>query len=294
MFRAKLLIVSIFLGLTISSMAQETYIIEGDTLQLNREVKGSLSLFWSQEENQYRYFVQKGNKLIELRNNGVNGETKKEYQLQLKDLTRDAGMHTGDVKFLLYSLKHFTNRYNARVQEDYEYNAASANVRQRVGLFTGLSNNRYTTNPENVLSPVLGLEYELYDPNLARRHSAFVHLRQSFKREDYSYSSTQLSLNYRFKLLYFNGFDVHIDTELATLYYSEEDVYLTNDAGEIIEVREENGLDFTAPLSFGVGADFRTSEHGFITFSYNDVVSIVLDGNGSFPVDFSIGYKYSL
>ncbi len=294
MIRIKLLVFFLFLATSAAMLAQETYIIEGDTLQLNREVKGNLNLFWSEEGNEFRYFVQKGNKMVELRDDEISGDSRRVFQLQLEELTKDAGLSVRVVKFRLYSLKHFTNRYNARVQEDYEYNAASANIKQRVGLFTGLSNNRYASNPENMLAPVLGLEYELYDPNLAPRHSAFFHLRQSFKRQEYSYSSTQFSLNYRFKILYFKKFNIHVDTELATLYYSKDDFYVRNDAGEIIEVQEEGGLDFTAPLSFGIGADIRISEHGFITFSYNDIVSIVLDSNGSFPLDFTIGYKYSL
>lgn len=289
MIKVKLLVIILFLASSAALVAQETFIIEGDTLQLNREVKGTLSLFWSEEGNEFRYFVQKGNRMVELKN-----YDEKAYKLQLEELTKDAGLSLRDVKFRLYSLKHFINRYNARVQEDYEYNAASTNIKQRVGLFTGLSNNPYASNPENMLAPIIGLEYELYDPNLAPRHSVFFHLRQSFKRREYSYSSTQLSLNYRFKILYFDKFDIHIDTELATLYYSKDDVYSTNDAGEIIEVQEEGGLDFTAPVSFGIGADIQISEQGFITFSYNDIVSIVLDNNGSFPLDFTIGYKYNL
>ncbi|WP_424495175.1 hypothetical protein [Salinimicrobium sp. GXAS 041] len=281
MIRVKLIVIFLFLASSAKLMAQEIYIIEGDTLELIREVNGTLSLLWSREGNDYRYFLQKGKKVLELKNERKD-DNSKTYQIQLEELTEGAGLSVRDVKFRLYSLKHFTNRYNASVQEDYEYNAASPNIRQRVGLFTGLSNNPYSSNPENMLTPVLGLEYELYDPNLAPRHSVFFHLRQSFKSSEYNYSSMQLSLNYRVKVLYLKKFDVHLDTELATLYYSTGDVYIRNDAGEIIEVQEEGGLDFTAPLSFGIGADIRISEHGFITFSYNDIVSVVLDSNGSF------------
>lgn len=273
--------------------AQEIHIINGDTLELRQEVAGPLTLFWVEKDRDYRFFVQKNNRMIELLDEPVEGERRRRYQLQLEELTRDAGISVKDVKFLLYSLRHFVNRYNARVQEDYVYNAATPNFEQRVALLVGLSNNRYTRNPENILSPILVLEYEFFDPNLAPRHSGFLQLRQSFKREEYTYSSTQLSVNYRFKFLYFSGFDMHIDTELATFFYSEDRVIETNSEGEIIAVQEESGFSFTAPFSFGVGADIKINEHGYISLGYNDIVSLVMSGNGSFPLDFTVGYKYN-
>ncbi len=284
----------LFLLCNANLAAQEIFVIEGDTLALHKEVRGTLSLFWNKEGNSYRYFVQKRNQFIELKNEQVEGEEKKKFQLQLEKLTADAAISTRDVKFLLYSLKHFTNLYNYAVEENYAYNASSSNIKHRIGFFTGLSNNIYTKNPKNIIAPVVGLEYELYDPNLAPRHSAFLQLRQSFKREEYMYSSTQLSINYRFKLIYLPGFDVHIDTELATFYYSEDDTYITNEQGGIIAVKEESGYDFSSPLSFGIGADFPITDRGIITMGYNDVVAILLDSNGSFPVDFTVGLKYNL
>lgn len=294
MRQIQILFLFIFLLAGLKSSAQETFIIEGDTLKLQEEVSGPLSLYWQERNNKYRYFVQKGNQLVELRNERVDGEKKRRYQLQLDELTRNVKISTRDVKFVLYSLRHFVNQYNATVQEDYVYNAATPNVQQRVALMIGLSNNRYAFNPENVLVPVLGVEYELHDPNLAPRHSAFLQLRHSFQGQSYNYSSTQLSLNYRFKFLYFSGFDVHLDTELATFYYSESEINITNDAGEVIRVEDESGFSFTAPLSFGVGADIKINKRGFITLGYNDFLSIVLDSNGSFPLDFTVGYRYNL
>lgn len=276
------------------ALAQKIFIIEGDTLSLHKEVEGTLSLYWNEERTKYRYFVQKGNRMVELRDRELDGETRKEYKLQLERFTRDANIRVNEVKFVLYSIKHFINRYNAMVEGDYVYNASGSNTKQRVGLFVGLSNNRYTRNPKNVMAPVLGLEYEIYDPGFASRHSAFLHLRQSFPQDEFRYTSTQLSVNYRFKVLYFSGFDVHIDTEITTFYYSEESIYLTNEQGEVTGLEEERGFSFTAPLSFGVGTDIKVTSQSFMTFSYNDVFSLLLKGNRFFPMDFSIGYKYNL
>lgn len=288
MQKLKVFLSVIFLFFAAHLSAQETYIIEGDTLQLQREVKGPLSLFWTQEGLEYRYFVQKANRMIELR------KENNAYKEQLKELTPDAKLRIQDVKFVLYSLRHFANKYNAAVQEDYTFNEATDDIQHRIGLFVGLSNNIYTENPENVLAPMLSLEYEFFDPNLAPRHVAFLQLRHSFKQDEYRYSSTQFSINYRFKALYFSGFDVHIDAELATFLYSEDSVPILNDSGEVTAIKEESGFSFTAPFNFGIGTDIQVTENGFISLSYNDIISIVLDGNGNFPLDFSIGYKYNL
>ena len=274
--------------LALPLVAQETYIINKDTLQLNREVKGPLSLFWVQEDLEYRYFVQKGNRMLELQ------KENERYQEQLEELTNDARIKARDVQFVLYSLRHFVNSYNAMIEEDYIFNEATDDIRQRVGLFTGLSNNIYTENPENALAPIIGLEYELYDPNLAPRHSGFFQLRHSFKQNDYDYTATALSINYRFKALYFEGFDLHVDTRLVSLYYSEESIPRTNDAGEVVSVKRDSGFTFTAPLSFGVGSDIQITPNSFITLGYNDIFAIVWDSNGKFPLDFTVGYKYSL
>lgn len=290
MQKIKVLLFGLLFCLVLPLAAQETFIINNDTLQLQREVKGPLSLYWMEQDHHYRYFVQKGNRMVELLN--VDGNER--YREQLAELTADAKIRTRDVQFLLYSLRHFTNTYNALVQEDYVRNEATENIQQRIGLFTGLSNNVYTDNPENVLAPVAGLEYEFFDPNLAPRHSAFIQLRHGFEGNDYRYSSTALSINYRFKLLYLNKFDVHVNTRLASLFYSEESISITNEAGEVVSIRDDSGFTFTAPFSFGIGSDIRLNSNSFITLSYNDIVSIVLDSNEHFPIDFTVGYKYSL
>ena len=293
MRQTRILFFALFLFFSGLATAQEQpYIIEGDTILLHHEVKGPLSLFWTEEGRNFRYFVQKKDRLIELREVAV--AEKKDFRGELEDLTQEADIRTEDLKFVLYSLRHFVNTYNALVQADYVANESTPDIHQRIGLFVGLSNNIYTENPGNTIVPVLGLEYEFFDPNLAPRHAAFLQLRQSFRREEYAYSSTQLSLNYRFRAIYGNGFDIHFDAELATFLYSQDKVVLYDDQGNISAIKDDTGFTFTAPFSFGVGSDIRITDRSFITFSYNDVVSLVLDANGSFPIDFTIGYKYDL
>jgi hypothetical protein len=289
MQKIRIILVGLFLFMALPLAAQETFIINKDTLQLQREVKGTLSLLWTEEGHEYRYFIQKADRLVELRNLG-----NEEYKEQLAEFTQDAKVSTRDVQFLLYSLRHFTNTYNALVDQEYVYNEATDNIQQKIALFTGLSNNIYTENPDNILAPIVGVEYEFYDPNLAPRHSAFLQLRQSFKQDDYRYSSTQLSINYRFKAFYFDHFDIHVNARVATLYYSEDTFPITNDSGEVIAVKDESGFTFAAPFSFGIGTDIQVTPNSFISFGYNDIVAIVWETNGKFPLDFTLGYKYSL
>ncbi|UZH54137.1 hypothetical protein JRG66_09000 [Salinimicrobium tongyeongense] len=290
MQKTRIVFIVLFFCLSLPLAAQNVFIINKDTLQLKREVKGPLSLFWTRQDLEYRYFVQKGKRMLELVNPDGNGK----FREQLSELTTDAKIHTRDVKFVLYSLRHFTNTYNALVQEDYVKNESTRNILQRISIFTGLSNNIYTDNPENILAPVLGFEYEFYDPNLAPRHSAFLQLRHNFEQDEYRYNATHLSVNYRFKALYFKKFDLHIDARLATLYYSSETVSVKNDAGKVVSVKDESGFTFTAPLSFGIGSDIKITPNSFLTVGYNDIFSLVLDSNGNFPIDFTLGYKYSL
>lgn len=287
-----LVLLFFFLAAGNGIFAQDTYIIDGDTIDLKQEVSGTMNLLWTTEENEYRYFVQKKKRMVELKNIRINGVP--QYKLELDSLTADVNIYTGDVKFALYSLKHFVNQYNRQVQDDYVYNTSTPNFRQRLGFFTGLSNNIYTPNPENILAPIIGVELEVYDPNLAPRHSTIIQLRQSFKREELRYSSTQLSLSYRFKVIRFSKVDLHVETELATAVYSQNTEDIRNVAGEIIDVKEDSGFSFKVPLNFGIGTDIQITDNNFITFGYNDFISLVLDDNGSFPLDFTLGYKYNL
>lgn len=292
MLKTKLLVLLLLLLISAGSQAQETYIIDQDTLELKQEVKGPLSLFYTSEDLDPRYFVQKGNRLVELTE--IETDDIPQYKLQLQKMTSEGDLSVVDVKFELYSLKYFVNQYNAKIQADYEYNASTDNIMMRFGLFTGISNNRYTENPENVLSPLIGLEFEIYDPNLAPRHSAFVHLRQSFKQEDFNYTSTQLSLNYRFKIVRLKKVDLHVDLELVNAMYSRSEIEVENDAGQVTGIKDDKGFSFNVPLSFGIGSDVKITENGYITLGYNDFFSIVLDSNGRYPLDFTIGYKYNL
>ena len=58
-------------------------------------------------------------------------------------------------------------------------------------------------------------------------------------------------------------------------------------------VANESGSNFSSPLTFGIGADYKIG-NGYLTFAYRDIVGINVESNSEFPIDFSLGYKFSL
>ncbi|MCB0388348.1 MAG: hypothetical protein KDD23_06600, partial [Winogradskyella sp.] len=63
----------------VSLKAQETYTVNGETLELKTEVEGNLDLLWNIIDGQYRYFVRTEDGSIKELVNTKNPDTKK-YQ----------------------------------------------------------------------------------------------------------------------------------------------------------------------------------------------------------------------
>ena len=267
--------------------AQELQVAQVDTEKLVTEVEGTLDLLWMKDKSRYRYFVRKDDKLVELINTDIDGPEKKEFRRQLRQLIPGVPLVTADVKFLLYSLRHFINKYNSLVVDGYVFNKKTPNISMRIGLFAGVSNNIYSDNPGNVRTPAVELEFEFYDAHLAPRHVALLNLRQDFKKDQKNNSDTQLGLNYRFKFLNPHNLSLYVDLKLAAVVYSDRPEVTENNHGNV-------GFSFTTPLSFGIGGDFKLSKRSFIGWNYNDFFSLILDANNNFPIDFMIGYKYKI
>lgn len=290
--RKFLLVVVLLFGFSFVS-AQETYQINNEEIVLIKEVEGTLSLLWNIIDDEYRYFVEKDGEIVELLNTKKDGKFQEQYKKTLAIFTANSDVNTDNVKLILYSLRDFVNRYNQAVDPDYVYNKTTATIQTNLGVFGGVTNNIYTSNPDNEFTPVLGVELEIVDPNLALRHSIFFQLRHSSATSDFDYMSTQLSLNHRFKFVNTGDFNLHLDTELVNFYHSEENMDVLDENGEITS-EKNSGFSLKTPLSFGIGMDVRILSNGFLTFSYNDAVSLIMDNNGNFPMDFTVGYKMSL
>lgn len=276
--------------------AQQTksYQVDGQTYSLQTEVKGTITLLWNVIDREYRYFVEKDNQVTELRNTKTEDGYTQEYKQQLKSLTQGANMDTSKLRLTLGSLRKFINDYNATVDPAYEDNSFLVDLEYRLGAFGGVTNNIFTTNPTNESTPQFGIDFELYDPVALPTHAIVLQFKQTLSTDEFDYQSSQFSLNYRLKFIRSKAIDVFINTKLVTLTSAKRDepLLLEGEDGSTV-TKSQEGTNLQGPLIFGLGADIRLGK-GFITLNYHDAFSFVIDDNGEFPVDVSIGYKFIL
>ncbi len=272
--------------------AQQQYTVEGQTYNLNTEVEGALTLLWNTIDGEYRYFSKKGNDIVELKNTKQDGDYQEEYKNTLQQQTSDAAVSTEKVKLTLPSLHAFFATYNKKKDPNFSETEKSIDLQFRLGAFAGVGNSVYTENPTNELQPIAGIDLELIDNVKLRRHSIVFRFKQTFESSEYKYSASQLSLNYRFKFVKTPKFDAFINTKFAALTFSSRE-YTVIPFGGSAMVNKESGSDFSAPITFGLGADYKVG-NGYITFNYNDIVGLSVDSNGEFPIDFTFGYKFNL
>ena len=210
----------------------------------------------------------------------------------MQQQTSDAAVSTEKVKLTLPSLHAFFVTYNKKKDPNFSETEKSIDLQFRLGAFAGVGNSVYTENPTNELQPIAGIDLELIDNVKLRRHSIVFRFKQTFESSEYKYSASQLSLNYRFKFVKSPKFDAFINTKFAALTFSSRE-YTVIPFGGSAMVNKESGSDFSAPITFGLGADYKVG-NGYITFNYNDIVGLSVDSNGEFPIDFTFGYKFNL
>lgn len=279
-----------------SLQAQETksYQVDGQTYTLQTEVQGSLTLLWNVIDREYRYFVKKNNTVTELHNTKTPEGYKAEYKEQLQALTPEVDLKTDRLNLTLGSLRKFVNDYNAAVDPNYQNNSFLVDLEYRLGAFGGVTNNVFTSNPTNESTPQFGIDFELYDPVALPSHAIVLQFKQTLSTDEFDYQSSQFSLNYRFKFIKSKTIDVFVNTKLVTVTSAQRDtpLILEGEDGSTV-TKSQEGTNLQGPLIFGLGADIRLGK-GFITLNYHDAFSFVIDDNGEFPVDLSIGYKFIL
>lgn len=269
--------------------AQQQYVIDGNTYTPNTEVTGTITLLWNTIDGQYRFFSQQGDIISELVNTKANGDYQEEYKAVLKNQT---GSDTSDLKLTIGSLRNFFDSYNASQDSSYT-ETPSVQINIRLGLFAGLTNSVYTANPNNALQPKVGLELELIDEVMLKRHAIVFRLGQTFANDEQKNSNTQISFNYRFKCIKKEKIDVFVNAKIAAYNFSNDEIFIpaTDTAPARIEETSSNGLE--APIAIGLGADYKVGP-GHITLSYNDIFALTEDSNGEFPLDVTVGYKIGL
>lgn len=289
--KSLLLFVFGFLLLTTSVHSQQQYTVDGNTYTLKTEVEGSLTLLWNTIDGEYRYFSKKENEILELKNTKHEGRYQEEFKQVLQKQTADVNISTEKVNLTLPSLHTFFAEYNTLRNPSYTETKKNIDLQFRLGAYVGVTNSVYTDNVDNTLQGVGGLELEMIDAVKLRRHAMVLGFRHTFESSDHKYSASQFSLNYRFKFIKTPKLDVFLNAKFATFtFFKKEITYIKN---EITVTENESGSDFNAPLTFGIGADYKVG-NGYITFNYHDIVGLNVDSNKEFPIDFSLGYKFNL
>ncbi len=281
----------VFLLLLFSVQAQEKYLVDGQTQILKTEVQGALTLLWNTLDGEYRYFLERGNTLIELKNTKEDGKYLEEYKDVLKETTADADMSTHNVDLTLPSLRDFIVAYNKWKDPNYVDPQKNIDLHFRLGGFMGITNSIYTSNPENSSQLLAGLELEMLDEVKLRRHGLVLAFSYTFEQKEHKYSASQFSLNYRFKFIKTPRLDVFLNAKFAALTFYQKEISFLDENDTV--AKNESGSDFNAPLTFGIGADYRLG-NGYITIGYNDIAGLNVDSKNVFPVDFSLGYKFNL
>ena len=272
--------------------AQEKFTIDGEVLELKSEVDGKLDLLWNIIDGEYRYFIRTENgSVIELKNTKSNGKFQQEYITLLNELTNES-MSTKRLNLTLFSLKEFIDTYNSNSDSSYQSTAVRNKLQFRLGVFGGLTNSPFITNPDNLTTPLFGGELEVLDVDQISRHAVFLQAKHVLEQDELKYSTTELALGYRFRIINKSTFSLYGNMKFATINFSNATVVIDN--GDDISIEEISQTAFDIPFIFGVGADIKVSENSYITLAYNELFALFLDNQGNFSQDFSIGYKFNL
>ena len=289
----KIIITFLFtLFLSSSSFAQMTHTIDGKSYELTEEITGKASLFYVIADGEYRYFIKKDDSLTELSNTkDENGKYQDEYKGVLSILTADAGMDISKVNLTLGSLRTYVDNYNKASDIDYRLQAERPVTKARLGVFGGMSNNPFVTNPNNTFVPVFGAEAEVYDEKRSR-HSLGLTFKQSLKADDFKYSSSQFGFFYRFRVINKESFSIYPQATFATYTFSKSE--RTDTVGAITTVTKSSGSALDAPIILGLGADIKLG-NGYITLSANELFALInFDNQGNTPLDLRLGYKFNM
>lgn len=281
-FSCLLLLSSIFV------LAQQQYTVNGTTYQLKIAVEGHLDLLYNTINKEYRYFVRTNDGTItELTNTkGYDKHFQEEYKLQLANLTEDSNVSTSDLNFTLSDLEEFIKTYNTSLGDT--YNDTKATVKLRLGLFGGITNQPFVSNPNNTTVPFFGAELEGISSKISR-HAGFFNITHALDHDDFQYTSTQLGLGYRYRFLNKTRFNLYGNLAVATYTFSKQTFMLIGAPSETVKESI-----FQIPCSFGLGADIKVGSNGFITLAYNELFAVFTNNSSNFPINVAMGYKFSL
>ncbi len=198
-------------------------------------------------------------------------------------------MDTSKVGFGRYSLKQFIKAYNSNDNGRFAYTDDRVKAKTRLSVFGGITNHPFINNPTDAKMPFFGVEFEMFQADSNSRQAGFFSIEHAFKNDEFSYESTELALGYRYRFIKKSTFNIYGNLKFATYTFFKETFEVTSGITE-----DMKNSAFRIPFIFGLGADIKINASNFITISYNEIVSIFVDSNGNFPVDFAIGYRFDL
>ena len=291
-----LFIICLLLSVT-SIKAQESYIVNGEILQLKTEVTGNLDLLWNTINGQFRYFIRTEDGSIQELVNTKDPDTKKyreEYKTLLNGFTKEYGLSAEKVRLRLDSLKDYINLYNSTSDLDFNYEPR-AKIQARLGAFGGLTNQPFINNPNNASVPFFGAEFEVYSDTPFTRHAGYFNLRTALNADDLDYSATQLGVGYRYRVINKSNFSIYGNVTFITYtFYNQTLNYEDASKPGTFYSEKQCGSKLETPFIFGLGSDIKVTENGYITLSYDNLVSLFTKNKGNFPLDFAVGFKFNL
>lgn len=272
--------------------AQESYTINGETLELKTEVEGKLDLLWNIIDGKYRYFVRtEDDTITELKNTKVDRKFQEEYKTLLAELTKNYAS-TKRLNLTLFSLKEFIDAYNASIDTTYETQTSRNKFQFRLGVFGGITNSPFIDNPDNDTTPLFGGEFEVLDANRVSRHAVFMQVKHVTEYDDIKYSTSEISLGYRFRFINAKKFSFYGNCKFATLNFASSMV--TRELDGILMTEDVSETAFDVPFIFGVGADINITPNSFISLAFNELYALFLDSPENFSKNFTVGYKFNL
>ena len=229
--------------------AQDTYFKTIDNVQAKKIVDGSVALYYHYERNNFRFFVEKDNEITELKDErAARTSNEEDYKAVLNKIVANDNLSADYVPRTIYGLKDYLEDVNKSLDDDYKNMFEKAQITVRMGVFSGLSNNIYRTNVDNVYAPTTTLEFEFSDKREMTNHGAFVQFKHSFSNNELNYSATQFSINYRYSFLNTTGLRLFGNAKMATVTYAKSTMeYL--DENEQLQSVSEKGFAFDTPVS---------------------------------------------
>ena len=288
----KLLIVISLFFLPFISISQESFTVNGETLQLKTEVKGSVSLLWNIIDGKYRYFVQKDNTITELTNTkDTNNKYQEEYKSVLNTITNNFGV-TDKLNLTLPSLKIFIDAYNNTQDASYVASDKTAKLESNLLIHGGLTNHPFVNNSENASNTIFGVELEFFNKTKLPNHALFLGINHALSSDEFDFSNTKFNLGYRFRVINKSNFNIYANTTIVEYSFSKEIVSYTENS--MLVEDEISGSTIEAPFSFGLGTDIKLNSFSFLTLSYNELFALFVKNNGNFSTHFNVGYKIAL